>query len=76
MTQFTYAPDTVILPNSRISEAIRYGGVVAVWLGVTAVQPRLGMEIWRNRRPDSPLRRRTEQRIPSQIGKSAASQPF
>lgn len=71
MTRYTYAPDTVILPNSRISEAIRYGGVVAVWLGVTAIQPRLGLEIWRRRRPDSPLRRRSEQRIPSQIVKRA-----
>lgn len=71
MTRYTYAPQSVILPNHRIGEAIRYGGVVAVWLGLTVVQPRLGLEIWRNRRPDSPLRSRREQRIPSQMAETA-----
>ncbi len=76
MTQFTYAPQTVILPNRRVSEAIRYGGVLMIWLGLTAVRPKLGMEIYRCRRPDSPLRRRNDRRIPSQIAKTSVVPGF
>jgi hypothetical protein len=76
MTQFAYAPQTVILPNRRVSDAIRYGGVMMVWLGLTAVQPSLGMEIYRNRRPDSPLRRRISPEIPRQFVRTPAPQAF
>ena len=58
MTDFAYAPQyitPVVAP--RIWPAIRYGGVLLVWLGLTIIRPRLGLEIFAQRRPDSPLRR-------------------
>ena len=58
MTDFAYAPQRLApLPSVRIWPAIRYGGVLLVWLGLTLVQPRLGLEIFAQRRSDSPLRR-------------------
>ena len=42
----------------RLAGAARYAGVLAVWLGLFAVRPRLAMEIMRERRPDSPIPRR------------------
>ena len=72
MTEFAYAPQAVILPNRRLSDAIRYGGVLTVWLGLTVIRPSLGLEIYRQRRANSPLRRRSDQRIPSQIAKTQA----
>ena len=76
MTDFAYAPQTAILPSSRSWETVRYGGVLVIWLGLTLAQPKLGLEILRQRRPDSPLRRRSERRIPSQIAKTHAPQAF
>ena len=80
MTQFAaryaYAPQEVILPNSRLIDAIRYGGVLTVWLGFTAVRPRLGLEILRQRRPHSPLRRRNAREIPSQIAETQEIRAF
>jgi hypothetical protein len=72
VTNFAYAPQTVILPKRRALDAIRYGGVLTVWLGLTALYPSLGMDIYQRRRADSPLRRRSDQRIPSQIAESQA----
>ena len=58
MTDFAYAPQTLApLPAFRIWPAIRYAGVLLVWLCFTLVRPRLGLEIFAQRRPDSPLRR-------------------
>jgi hypothetical protein len=58
MTDFAYAPQRFTpLPSLRIWPAIRYAGVLLVWLGFTLVQPRLGLEILAQRRPNSPLRR-------------------
>lgn len=41
-----------------LTGAIRYSGVLVVWLALFAVRPRLAIDIYRHRRPDSPLRRR------------------
>ena len=58
MTDFAYAPQSLApLAIPRIWPAIRYAGVLLVWLGLTLVRPRLGWEIFQSRRPDSPLRR-------------------
>ena len=58
MTDFAYAPQRLApLPGVRIWPAIRYAGVLLVWLGLTAIRPRLGLEIFTQRRSDSPLRR-------------------
>jgi hypothetical protein len=58
MTDFAYAPQRLApLPSVRIWPAIRYAGVLLVWLGLTAIRPRLGLEIFAQRRSDSPLRR-------------------
>ena len=58
MTDFAYAPQRLApLLSLPIWPAIRYGGVLLVWLGLTLVRPRLGLEIFTQRRPDSPLRR-------------------
>lgn len=58
MTDFAYAPQRLApLAGPRIWPAIRYGGVLLVWLALTLVRPRLGLEIFARRRPDSPLRR-------------------
>jgi hypothetical protein len=80
MTQFAaryaHAPQEVILPNRRVSDAIRYGGVLAVWLGLTVIQPRLGLEILRSRRPDSPLRRRNRRSVPSQFAETQEIRAF
>ncbi len=58
MTDFAYAPQR-LAPMSipRIWLAIRYAGVLLVWLGFTLVRPRLGLEIFAQRRASSPLRR-------------------
>ena len=58
MTDFAYAPQTFApLPSLRIWPAIRYAGVLLVWLGFTLIRPRLGLEIYAQRRAGSPLRR-------------------
>lgn len=45
-------------PRRPIMPAVRYAGVVAVWLALFLIQPRLALKIFRERRPDSPLRRK------------------
>lgn len=45
-------------PHQRLAGAVRYLGVLAVWLGLALVRPRLALEIFVNRRPDSPIPRR------------------
>ncbi len=58
MTDFAYAPQNLAPLNPpRIWPAIRYAGVLLVWLGLILVRPRLGLEIFANRRENSPLRR-------------------
>jgi hypothetical protein len=58
MTDFAFAPQRLApFPTVRIWPAIRYGGVLLVWLGLTLLRPRLGLEILAQRRLDSPLRR-------------------
>ncbi|MEO8115867.1 MAG: hypothetical protein ABI655_15870 [Phenylobacterium sp.] len=57
----TLAIDTTfpILERARILGSIRYAGVLAVWGGLFLIRPQLALSIFRERRPDSPLRRRT-----------------
>jgi hypothetical protein len=58
MTDFAYSPQRFApLPSIRIWPTIRYGGVLLVWLGFTLIRPRLGLEIFAQRRASSPLRR-------------------
>lgn len=38
--------------------SIRYAGVLLVWMGLFLVRPRLALQVFRERRADSPLRRR------------------
>jgi hypothetical protein len=58
MTDFAYAPQYLAPPAApRIWPAVRYAGVLLVWLGFTLVRPRLGLEIFAQRRASSPLRR-------------------
>ena len=58
MTDFAYAPTQLRpLTAPSIRPAIRYAGVLLVWLGLTAIRPRLGLEIFTQRRSDTPLRR-------------------
>lgn len=42
---------------SAVAGAVRYGGVLAVWSALFLVQPRLALQILRERRADSPLPR-------------------
>lgn len=46
-------------PRPRIMPAVRYAGVLAVWVGLFLIRPNLALQIYRERRADSPLRRRT-----------------
>lgn len=58
MTDFAYAPQQLApLAPIRIWPKIRYAGVLLVWLGFTILRPRLGLQIFAQRRADSPLRR-------------------
>ncbi|MDB5432862.1 MAG: hypothetical protein JWP35_3978 [Caulobacter sp.] len=45
-------------PARRVLGAVRYAGVLAVFAAFFVVRPRQAMDIYRNRRADSPLRRR------------------
>ena len=80
MTAYAYAPQSMppLLPPPAVPawRPLRYAGVIVVWLGVTAVRPSLGLEIYRQRRANSPLRRRNDQSIPSQFAKTEARQAF
>ena len=44
-------------PWERRGGPIRYAGVLAVWLALAAVNPPLAWDIFKNRRPDSPIPR-------------------
>jgi hypothetical protein len=44
--------------RGKAAAALRYLGVLAVWAALALVRPRLALRIWRERRTDSPLRRR------------------
>jgi hypothetical protein len=45
--------------GARAASALRYAGVLAVWAGLALIRPRLALQIWRERRADSPLGRRS-----------------
>ncbi|MDP3658630.1 hypothetical protein [Phenylobacterium sp.] len=45
--------------GETVVAASRYALVLAVWAGLALVRPKLAWSIFRERRPDSPLRRRT-----------------
>lgn len=38
--------------------AVNYGGVLLVWLALLVVRPTLALRVFRDRRADSPIRRR------------------
>lgn len=44
--------------RGRLLGALRYALVLAVWLGLFALRPRLALQIFRERREDSPIPRR------------------
>ena len=44
-------------PWERRGGPIRYAGVLLVWLAVAVVNPPLAWDVFRNRRPDSPIPR-------------------
>ena len=44
--------------RGRLLGALRYALVLAVWLGLFALRPRLALQIFRERRADSPIPRR------------------
>lgn len=43
--------------RSTLAGAARYALVLAVWLGLFAIRPRLALQIFRERRADSPIPR-------------------
>lgn len=45
-------------PRPRVLGALRYAGVLAVWVGLLLIRPRLAVSIFQERRADSPLRLR------------------
>jgi hypothetical protein len=45
-------------PMQRVRGAVRYAGVLAVWTGLLLIRPRLALQIFRERREDSPIPRR------------------
>ena len=57
-TVFTSRREWRVSPAKRIAGAVRYAGVLAVFAVFFVVRPRTAMDIYRNRRADSPLRRR------------------
>lgn len=48
-------------PLKRAQDAARYAGVLAVWVVLALIRPRLALDIFVNRRPDSPIPRRRRQ---------------
>ena len=42
----------------RLRSAARYAGVLALWAALFIIRPGLALQIFRERRADSPLRRR------------------
>ncbi len=44
-------------PLARVTGAIRYAGVLGVWLGLLLIRPRLALDIFRHRRANSPIPR-------------------
>ncbi|HEY9218514.1 MAG TPA: hypothetical protein VIO94_10730 [Phenylobacterium sp.] len=45
-------------PLAKAHSAVRYAGVLAVWLALALVRPGLAIDIFANRRADSPIPRR------------------
>ncbi|WP_091740034.1 hypothetical protein [Phenylobacterium immobile] len=52
------ARDFELSPRLRLHSTVRYAGVLAVWGALLIIRPRLALQIFHERRPDSPLRRR------------------
>jgi hypothetical protein len=48
-------------PLEKAQDAVRYAGVLAVWLILALIRPGLALDIFVNRRPDSPIPRRRRQ---------------
>lgn len=48
-------------PLDKAQDAVRYAGVLAVWLILALIRPRLAMDIFVNRRADSPIPRLARQ---------------
>lgn len=44
-------------PLARVAGSVRYAGVLGVWFGLLLIRPRLALDIFRSRRPDSPIPR-------------------
>jgi hypothetical protein len=44
-------------PGARAGSALRYAGVLAVWVGLALIRPSLARQIWRERRTGPPLGR-------------------
>ena len=59
MPQFQPAPRRAARPGrpAGLYGAIHYAGVLAVLAGLFVVRPRLAIAVFRQRRPDSPIRR-------------------
>lgn len=53
----TYAIVTWQAPRRRTCGPLRYAGVLAVWALLLMVNPPLAWDVFRNRRPDSPIPR-------------------
>lgn len=47
-------------PLERAQDGVRYAGVLVVWLTLALIRPRLALEIFVTRRPDSPIPRRRQ----------------
>jgi hypothetical protein len=56
----TLALDPIAAPSPyvvwRLWRAVRYAGVLGVWLGLCVIRPRLALQIFSERRETSPLR--------------------
>jgi hypothetical protein len=53
-----------LTPRRRLAPSVRYAGVLAVWCALFLIRPRLALQIYRERRADSPLRRPVRGRPP------------
>ena len=48
-------------PLEKAQDAVRYAGVLTVWLVLALIRPGLALDIFVNRRADSPIPRRRRQ---------------
>lgn len=47
-------------PLQKALDAVRYAGVLSVWVALALVRPGLALDIFVNRRADSPIPRRRQ----------------